>query len=136
LKYHGYVTSRMFGGISMPVPAQNSCIREFVQNKQGEYVLPPLESHFDNCYHQLFNLVNTIPNGRCIVMYSLSMMPNEKKLDMLISKCEERNISLAFVLEAFETKSGFKNMIHEIESWDLHNYISDYDEIKHFFNYE
>ena len=124
----------MFGGISMPVPAQNSCIREFINNKQGGYILPALESHFDNCYHQLFNIAHTTQSGQSIIMYSLSMMPNEKKLDMLLSICNERQISFTFVLETFESKPSFENLIYELEVLDMHKYISDYEEIKLFFN--
>jgi len=124
----------MFGGISMPVPAQNSCIREYIKNNQGSYILPALESHFDNCYHQLFNIANTMPSGQSIIMYSLSMMPKEKKLDMLLSICNERQISFTFVLEAFESKPNFENLIYELEALDMHKYISNYEDIKPFFN--
>ena len=134
MTYHGYVTCRTFGGISMPVPAQNSCIREFIKNRQGDYILPALESHFDNCYHQLFNLASIVPSGQSIIMYSLSMMPSEKKLDMLLSSCGKREISFAFVLEAFESRSSFQNIIHELNATNMHSYISDYEEIKLFFN--
>jgi sporadic carbohydrate cluster protein (TIGR04323 family) len=120
--------------MSMPVPAQNSCIREFIKNKHGDYILPALESHFDNCYHQLFNLANMVPRGHSIIMYSLNMMPNEKKLDMLLSRCEEREISFAFVLEAFESKSSYKNIIQEFKAIDMHSYLSNFEEINHFLN--
>jgi len=132
LTYYGYVTSRIFGDICMPVPAQNSCIREYVKNKKGDYVLPALESHFDNCYHQLFNLANTAPNECSIIMYSLSMMPSNEKLGLLISKCKERSLSLVFVLEALEIKSNYEDLIHEMNDSKVHKHISDYEEIKHF----
>jgi len=83
----------------MPVPAQNSCLREFVARKNGIYVLPVLESDFDNCYHQLFQQAIIAKADAFILMYSALMLPPEQKLGRLLSLLEEKKIGLAFVLE-------------------------------------
>ena len=63
----GYVTSRSFQGLTIPVPAQNSCLREFAKAQKLVYVLPPLEHYFQNCYMQLFTLVKSLKEGDIIL---------------------------------------------------------------------
>ena len=105
--------------MSIPVPAQNSCLREYVAQKQGIYILPNLESSFDNCFHQLFGAINSATSGSMIVMYSLTMLPNRKKLNKLLIECREKDIGLAFVLENFSVSDNFTKILDELESYDL-----------------
>lgn len=109
----------MFGNMNIPVPAQNSCLREFVGNKNGNYVLPFLESSFENCFHQLFGLVNTIEKNSNIVMYSVTMLPSGKKLDEFLELCIKKNVVLFFVLENFDSKIPYSNLLTEIEVYNL-----------------
>ena len=74
MNYKGYVSSREFVGMSIPVPAQNSSLREYVSQKNGTYILPNLESSFHNCFHQLFGSLNNLNDNDMIVMYSLTML--------------------------------------------------------------
>ena len=62
LRYKGYVSSREFGGMKMPVPAQNSCLREFVATETDVHPAH-LESGFENCFHQLFGLILDLKPG-------------------------------------------------------------------------
>jgi sporadic carbohydrate cluster protein (TIGR04323 family) len=119
LNYKGYVSSRSFGGMSIPVPAQNSSLREYVAQQNGIYVLPNLESSFDNCFHQLFGAVNMVDSESTIVMYSLTMLPSGSKLTRFLSSCKIKNISLAFVLENILVSKNFSRIHDELESYKL-----------------
>jgi len=119
--YHGYVASRPFGGMVIPVPAQNSCIREYILKKGGRYILPPLESYYPGCYHQLFGLLNTIPKNSIIIMYSLSMLPldNIIKINSIKNISIQKKIRYAFVLENFECTLNEGRFQDEANSYSL-----------------
>lgn len=106
IKYYGYVASRPFGRMIVPVPAQNSCIREYVSKRKGIYILPPLESYYEHCYHQLFGLLAELPFGGTIVMYSLSILPiaDSVRMSKIKSFSINKNLKYAFVLENFECR--------------------------------
>ena len=130
MNYKGYVSSREFGGMSIPVPAQNSCIREYVSQKKGTYILPNLESSFDNCFHQLFEALNVVKNGDIIVMYSLTMLPNGDKLQTFIAMCKQKKIGLAFILENISISNNFTEILDELEAYNLSRFELNDDEWK------
>lgn len=100
-KVFGYVTSRSFNGLTMPVPAQNSCLREYADSQNCLYVLPPLEHYFQNCYMQLNTVINNIEEGDIIAMYSAGMLPaSTDKCKKLINKIQAKKCSLYVILEA------------------------------------
>jgi sporadic carbohydrate cluster protein (TIGR04323 family) len=103
----------------IPVPAQNSSLREYVTQKHGTYLLPNLESSFDNCFHQLFDAINTASADSAIIMYSLTMLPDGAKLDKLLSECKLQGITLTFVLENFSVSENFSKILDELESYSL-----------------
>jgi sporadic carbohydrate cluster protein (TIGR04323 family) len=103
----------------IPVPAQNSSLREYVTQKEGTYLLPNLESSFDNCFHQLFDAINTASAGSAIIMYSLTMLPDGAKLAKLLSECKLQGITLTFVLENFSVSENFSKILDELESYSL-----------------
>ena len=72
----GYVTSRSFNGLTIPVPAQNSCLREFAASQNKTYVIPPLEHNFRDCYMQLYSVLKNIEKEDILAMYSVGMMPS------------------------------------------------------------
>ena len=85
----------------MPVPAQNSCLREYADSQNCLYVLPPLEHYFQNCYMQLNTVINNIEEGDTIAMYSAGMLPASiEKSRKLIKKIESKKGSLYVILEA------------------------------------
>ncbi len=97
----GYVTSREFQGFNIPVPAQNSCLREYANANNLIYVLPPLEHYFENCYMQLFTVIESLVKGDTIGMYSVAMLPkNFLKLKKIFDAIEEKGCSFYFILEA------------------------------------
>ena len=117
--FKGYVTARSFNGIYMPVPAQNSCLREFCDQRQGQYVLPHLESSFKNCYHQLFGAVKESAPEDIILMYSIGMLPSGQKLADLLSLCREKQVAIAFVLENIIDSENFSKVFGELDSYRL-----------------
>ena len=97
----GYVTSREFQGFNIPVPAQNSCLREYANANNLIYVLPPLEHYFENCYMQLFTVIESLIEGDIIGMYSVAMLPqNFSKLNKIFDAVEKKKCSFYFILES------------------------------------
>lgn len=103
----------------MPVPAQNSCLREFVSNSGGEYILPHLESSFEECFHQLFGLVEDLAKDDMVLMYSVSMLPKGEKLEQFLVRCAERKLGLAFVLENIKEQAPFARTLQELDCYSL-----------------
>jgi sporadic carbohydrate cluster protein (TIGR04323 family) len=103
----GYVTSRAFGGLVIPVPAQNSVLREYAKARNVNYVLPFLEHKFDNCYMQLFSVIETAHTGDCVAMYSVSMLPymDNTKLELIDNAVARSGCELHFALEGVTTRS-------------------------------
>jgi len=96
----GYVTPRQFGPFMMPVPAQNSCLREYAAANDYIYGLPQCEHIFDNCYMQMFSTLNSVPEDGHVVMYSFHMMPKDSKnLGALLEIQKAKRLTLHFVLE-------------------------------------
>ena len=96
----GYVTSRTFQGLTIPVPAQNSCLREYAKANQLIYVLPPLEHYFENCYMQLFTALESLEERDILGIYSAAMLPfNNKKLRNIFDCIERKKCSIYCVLE-------------------------------------
>ena len=114
--------------MSIPVPAQNSCLREYVRNNNGVFILPVLESSFPNCFHQLFGLLEKLENSDNIIMYSLMMLPIKEKLNYFLEKCLKKKITLYFVLENIKSNPPHCGIISEIETYNLkkleNNYFS------------
>jgi len=119
LNYKAYVSSRPFGGMMIPVPAQNSCIREYVANNNGLYIIADLESSFDECFHQLFGAISNIDEGDALIMYSSTMLPKGKKLNKFLDICSLKNLTLAFVLENFSVLGDYSKLINDLEVYEL-----------------
>ena len=121
----GYVTSRSFGGLCIPVPAQNSCLRELARSRSVAYGLPPLEHKFENCYMQLFTVLRSANKGDTIAMYSVVMLPinSPKKMDAINAIAIEKNLTLLFVLEGVECSST-KDISNIVSSYLLREIFS------------
>ena len=120
----------------IPVPAQNSCLREYIQKKGGTYILPPLESYYHGCYHQLFGLLWNLPEDRVVIMYSLSMLPidNTKKMNEIIKISSKKKIKYAFVLENFESSLSEIKFADEANSYILNRVQSNISAVIKYFN--
>jgi sporadic carbohydrate cluster protein (TIGR04323 family) len=133
--YYGYVTSRPFGGMVIPVPAQNSCIRDYILKKGGRYILPPLESYYQGCYHQLFGLLGGVPENASIIMYSLTILPfdNTIKMKSIKNISIQKNIRYAFVLENFECTLIEDRFEDEASSYSLARLQANISDVKRYF---
>ena len=121
MRFLGYVTSRSFQGFTIPVPAQNACLREYAKSIDLTYVLPPLEYYFENCYMQLFTVIRTIKEGDIVGMYSAAMLPKDpQKLKQIFFEIEKRQGSLHFVLES-KTVTNFQEAKSILYSYSLRN---------------
>ncbi len=126
----GYVTCRTFQGLTIPVPAQNSCLREYAKANELIYVLPPLEHYFENCYMQLFTALESLEERDILGLYSAAMLPlANKKLRRVFNFIEKKNCSIYCILEtkkinnfneakkilfSYSLKNVFDNM-HQID---------------------
>jgi sporadic carbohydrate cluster protein (TIGR04323 family) len=106
IKYFTYATPRPFGGFVMPVPAQNSCMREYVLRQEGTYVLPLLELMYSECHLQLFRLLESVPDNSQLCAYSSLMFPkSQDKIDKIDRLLINKNLKFHFVFERLIIKS-------------------------------
>ena len=100
MKMYTYVTFRNMGDIFLPVPAQNSVLRE-VSNRLGvKYVLPRAEHFFKDSYIELNSLLEISSKESLIGMYSFLMLPLDlSKLKVISDKLKERKLKIYFALE-------------------------------------
>jgi sporadic carbohydrate cluster protein (TIGR04323 family) len=129
LEFYGYVTSREFGPYYMPVSAQNSCLREYAAKRAGKFILPPLESAFPNCFHQLFGIAQSSRHSSCILMYSVLMLPTGEKLKRLIQLASARELRFAFVLENIFDSANSLSLSGALDSYALKALSSSLDRI-------
>jgi sporadic carbohydrate cluster protein (TIGR04323 family) len=103
----GYVTPRPFGQFNMPVPAQNSCLREYATSRGFSYVLPQCEHIFMECYVQWFGTLNGVRANQDIVIYSRLMLPSRRHdQDQMIRIIEEKKLRVHTVLENLLIQGG------------------------------
>jgi len=119
----GYVTSRSIGDLCIPVPAQNSCLREYARSIDAIYVLPPLEHVITGSYMQLYTAVNMAHQEDTIAMYSIMMMPTSlNRLQSIFALSESKNISFYFILESRRVVT-IDNFLSEFRSYELRNLL-------------
>ena len=124
----GYVTSRKFSNFVMPVPAQNACLREYANSINAEYVLPPLEHFFENCFMQLFTALNNFQRHDILGMYSVSMLPyDKKKLKEVFEIIKNYDGSIYCILEAKKIKN-FDEANDLLSSYKLRDFLDQYDQ--------
>lgn len=98
--YRGYVTSRPFGGYSIPVPVQSLVLRDYCQRKGFVYVLPANENCFPHSYLVLEGMIQNLGGFSGVLMCSMHMMPQRSErrrhvLDTIL----RQGCSVHFVLE-------------------------------------
>ena len=81
--YRTYITSRSFGGMTIPAPAQNILLRTYAEKNNLEYMLPVNEFMFENCYIQLEAVLEELSTIEGILMCSLFMLPEDKEKRLL-----------------------------------------------------
>jgi len=100
MRMYSYVTTRKMGDIFLPVPAQNSVLRE-VSNRFGiQYILPRVEHFYEDSYIELNTLLDTSLEKSLIGMYSFLMLPLDlSKLNEISEKLKKKNLKIYFALE-------------------------------------
>ena len=113
MKMYSYVTSRNMDDIFLPVPAQNSVLRE-VSNRLGtQYVLPRVEHFYKDSYIELNTLLDTSIENSLIGMYSFLMLPLDlSKLNDISKRLKRKKLKVYFALENcyFENLDDIKNL--------------------------
>lgn len=98
--YRGYVTSRKFGGYSIPVPLQSLALRDYCARKGMLYVLPVNENMFPHSYMVLEGLIENLAGYEGVLMCSMHMLPQRiERRQHIYSRLLEQNCSLHLVLE-------------------------------------
>ncbi len=118
----GYVTPQQFGPFIMPVPAQNSCLREYANLMNFSYNMPQCEHIFSRCYMQLFSTLTSIEPGGNIVMYSFHMMPKDAgKMKNILDIQQQKKLTFHFVLEKkiARTNDELKEMAKVLQVADM-----------------
>ena len=113
MKMYSYVTSRNMGDIFLPVPAQNSVLREAAIRLNMQYVLPRAEHFFNDSYIELNTLLETSLENSLIGMYSFLMLPLDlSKLIKISEKLKNRKLKIYFALENsfFEDLDDIKHL--------------------------
>jgi sporadic carbohydrate cluster protein (TIGR04323 family) len=96
----GYVTSREFGGLRIPVPLQSLALRDYCSRRSFVYKLHSNENIFPNSYLVLDGLINAVPSSKGIVMCSIFMLPESKSLRMkFLERIFNHSGEVHFVLE-------------------------------------
>lgn len=121
LMLNGYVTSRAFGGFSIPVPLQSLALRDYCLRKGYIYILPTNENYFNESYMVLEAHLSGQQRSHGIVMYSVKMLPaNKIRRDRILQKTIDQGREMHFVYEDLKISS-----IADIKSLDKVMRISD-----------
>ena len=113
MNLYAYVTTRKMGDIFLPVPAQNSVLREIARRLDLNYILPRVEHFYENSFIELNTLLKQAEKESIIGMYSFLMLPLDiKKLKNINELLAERNLRIFFALENrfFENIEDIKNI--------------------------
>lgn len=124
-----YAMTRPFGDFAMPVPAQNSCMREYAASKSFNYSLPSVELIYDHCYLNLFSLLQRVDTEDHICCYSFLMLPlnYSAKFEKLIEITQQKSLTWHFVFEK-RVISGTSDLRHMAFRYSISNLIvSDHD---------
>jgi len=98
--YRGYVTSREFGGLRIPVPVQSLVLRDYCARKKLLYKLHVNENIFPHSYLVLEGMVRDLSAEQGILMCSMYMLPQRtERRARIYRKILEQGAELHFVME-------------------------------------
>ena len=98
--YRGYVTSREFGGLRIPVPVQSLVLRDYCARKKLIYKLHLNENMFPHSYMVLEGLVRDLGAVEGVLMCSMYMLPQRaERRARIYAKILEQGADLHFVME-------------------------------------
>ena len=126
MNLYAYVTTRKMGDIFLPVPAQNSVLRELAIRLKLNFILPRVEHFYEDSFIELNTLLKTAEMGSIIGMYSFLMLPLDiTKLKNINNLLAKRNLRIFFALENrfFENTCDIKNLYrsHVLKKMQLQN---------------
>jgi sporadic carbohydrate cluster protein (TIGR04323 family) len=112
----GYVSSRPFGGFSIPVPLQSLALRDYCARRGSVYVLPLNENIFPNSYMVLEGMVEDLAGFEGVVMYSMHMLPERaERRAAIYSRIIQQGCRLHVVLEDITIgKAGDADRLEEL----------------------
>jgi len=94
------VTSRPFGGYSIPVPVQSLVLRDYCQRKGLVFVLPANENIFPHSYLVLEGMIRNLRSYEGIVACSMHMLPQRAaRRRAVLDTVLQQGCSMHFVLE-------------------------------------
>ena len=98
--YRGYVTSRPFGGLHIPVPVQALVLRDYCARNGYLYKLHANENVFPNSYMVLEGMINELDRYEGLLATSMFMMPKRaERRRRIYDAIMDQGASLHFVLE-------------------------------------
>jgi sporadic carbohydrate cluster protein (TIGR04323 family) len=121
--YRGYVTSRPFGGLHIPVPVQALVLRDYCARNGFLYKLHANENIFPNSYMVLEGMINELDRYEGLLATSMFMMPKRaERRRKIYDTILRQDASLHFVLEdVVIRKSADIEAVEEILS--IHNLL-------------
>jgi sporadic carbohydrate cluster protein (TIGR04323 family) len=98
--YRGYVSSREFGGLRIPVPVQALVLRDYAQRKKLLYKLHVNENLFPHSYMVLEGLVRTLNGFEGVLVCSMFMLPERpERRARIYERILEQGVEMHLVLE-------------------------------------
>jgi sporadic carbohydrate cluster protein (TIGR04323 family) len=98
--YRGYVTSRPFGGLHIPVPVQALVLRDYCVRNNYLYKLHANENVFPNSYMVLEGMINELDRYEGLLATSMFMMPKRaERRRKIYDAILGQGATLHFVLE-------------------------------------
>ena len=82
--YRGYVSSRDFGGLRIPVPVQALVLRDWCQRNGKIYKLHLNENSFPHSYMVLEGMVRNLDGLEGMLMVSMFMLPERRERRRMI----------------------------------------------------
>jgi len=98
--YRGYVTSRPFGGLMIPVPVQALVLRDWCQRNGKIYKLHLNENSFPHSYMVLEGMVRNLDGLEGMLMVSMFMLPRRaERRRAIYDRVLAQGVDLRFVME-------------------------------------
>jgi sporadic carbohydrate cluster protein (TIGR04323 family) len=98
--HRGYVSSREFGGLRIPVPLQALAMRDYCARKNLFYKLHANENSFPHSYTVLEGLIRNLSSFQGLLMTSMFMLPHRpERRARIYETIFRQGADLHFVLE-------------------------------------
>ena len=122
----GYVTNNEFNEKIIPIPFQNTILRNYCKDNNFSYVLPYNETIFKNSFSQLITLINKVDNNTAIIACSIFMLPHKiENLKIIVNLLQKKNTYIYFIYENIflKNKNDLKTINFEKKISKLNKYF-------------